>query len=72
MLQELSVFPQKELLNHSSGMKDLKDRSDAFSFRIYFFQILDSALIFVIVTNKDFEIFQLSEMTEHGTFTIVS
>ena len=27
---------------------------------------------FDIVTNKDFEIFQLSEMTEHGTFTIVS
>ena len=27
---------------------------------------------FDIVTNKDFEIFQLSEMTEHGIFTIVS
>ena len=27
---------------------------------------------FGIVTNKDFDIFQLSEITEHGTFTIVS
>ena len=26
---------------------------------------------FDIVTNKDFEIFTLSEMTEHGMFTIV-
>ena len=29
-------------------------------------------MTFDIVTNKDFEIFQLSEMTGHGIFTIVS
>ena len=29
-------------------------------------------LSFDIVTDKDFEIFQLSEMTEHESFTIVS
>ena len=27
---------------------------------------------FDIATNKDFEIFQLSEITEHGNFTIAS
>ena len=27
---------------------------------------------FDIVTNKDFEIFLLPEMTEHGIFTLVS
>ena len=59
----------------------IKGRSQSFSFWIYFFQIWDTALIltlwsfivtFDIVTNKDFEIFTLSEMTEHGIFTIVS
>ena len=29
-------------------------------------------VIFDFVTNKDFEIYQLSELTEHETFTLVS
>ena len=53
---------------------DIKDRSHAFSFWIYFFQIWDTALNLNIMkfhcnfrywNQKDFKIFPLSEMTEH-------